>query len=146
MSYSVITLFYSFLSAGHVESCKNCEKSHSMGFWLWFKLRQILPNVFCFVMWLSLSATADLKLSLNMYTFVKMVKKLSEIVSHSNFNRVQKPGPRPRALAFPDPRPGQKPSQAKGQAWLGPAFCAWLGLASGFRPKPAHHYIFQKSR
>ena len=30
MSYSVITLFYSFLSAGHAESCKNCEKSHSI--------------------------------------------------------------------------------------------------------------------
>jgi hypothetical protein len=33
-------------------------------------------------------------------------------------------------LAFPKSRPGQKPSQAKGQAWLGPAFfgSAWLGF------------------
>jgi len=41
-------------------------------------------------------------------------------------------------LAFPKSRPGQKPSQAKGQAWL---FLAWLGPASGFRPEPAHHYL-----
>jgi len=50
--------------------------------------------------------------------------------------RVQKPGPRPMALAFSYPRPGQKLAQAKGQARLG---LAWLGLVSGLKPKPAHH-------
>ena len=43
----------------------------------------------------------------------------------------QKPGPRPGALAFRNPEPGQKPSQAN--------FLAWLGPASGLRPEPAHH-------
>ena len=42
----------------------------------------------------------------------------------------EKPWLRPTALAFPKPRPGQKPSQAKVLAWLGPAFfgSAWPGL------------------
>jgi hypothetical protein len=85
------------------------------------------------VTWLFLSATSHLKLSLNVFqTFVKMLKfcLLQQILSH--IPRVQKQGPRPTALAFPYPRPGQKPAQAKG--W------AWLGLASGLRLEPAHHY------
>jgi hypothetical protein len=43
---------------------------------------------------------------------------------------VHKPGPRPTALAFSKSRPGQKPSQAKDQARLGPAFIgsAWPGF------------------
>lgn len=49
------------------------------------------------------------------------------------FIRYSKPWLRPTALAFPKSRPGQKPSQAKGQAWL--------GLASGVRPEPAHYYL-----
>jgi hypothetical protein len=53
-----------------------------------------------------------------------------------------KPWPKPRALAFPKPRPGQKPTQAKVLAWPGLAqlFLARLGLAFGFRPEPANHY------
>jgi hypothetical protein len=50
---------------------------------------------------------------------------------------VHKPGPRPTALAFSKSRPGQKLSQAKGQARL---FLARLGPASGLRPELAHHY------
>jgi len=48
----------------------------------------------------------------------------------SQISKVQKPGPRPTALAFPKPRPGQKPSQAKSKARLGPAFfgLAWPGF------------------
>jgi hypothetical protein len=41
-----------------------------------------------------------------------------------------KPRPKPRALAFPKPRPGQKPTQAKVLARPGPAFFgpAWPGF------------------
>ena len=43
---------------------------------------------------------------------------------------LQKPGPKPGALAFKNYRPGQKPPQAKHRAWLGPAFfgLAWPGF------------------
>jgi hypothetical protein len=36
-------------------------------------------------------------------------------------------------------RPKAVTSQSFGLAWLG-FFLAWLGLAQGFKPKPAHHY------
>jgi hypothetical protein len=41
-----------------------------------------------------------------------------------------KPWLRPRALAFPKPKPGQKPTQAKVMARPGPAFfgLAWPGF------------------
>ena len=41
-----------------------------------------------------------------------------------------KPQPKPRALAFPNPRPGQKPTQAKVLARPGPAYfgLAWPGF------------------
>jgi len=55
---------------------------------------------------------------LNLKTFVKMVKLLSLAANLGYIPRVQKPGPRPMALAFQKLRPGQSPSQAKGQAWL----------------------------
>jgi len=63
-----------------------------------------------------------------MKTFVKMFKILSLTTTLSHISRVQKLGPRPTALAFPYPRLGQKPAQAKrsGLAW--PGFF-WLGLA-----------------
>ena len=43
---------------------------------------------------------------------------------------LQKPGPKPAALAFKNHRPGQKPPQAKHRARLGPAFFgpAWPGF------------------
>jgi hypothetical protein len=66
----------------------------------------------------------------NVKTFAKILKFLSLTENLSHIPRVQKPGLRPTALAFPYPRPGQKPAQAKGQ---GPA---WLGLAwPGFWPQ-----------
>ena len=59
-----------------------------------------------------------------------MLKILFLTANLSHIPMVQKPGPRPTALAFPYPRPGQKPAQAKGQARLGPAFfgLAWPGF------------------
>ena len=64
-------------------------------------------------MWLSLSAMADLKLSLNMSQCENLCEngkknclKLSLTATSSYIYRVQRPGSRPRALAFPDPRPG----------------------------------------
>ena len=65
-----------------------------------------------------------------MKIFVKMLKNLFLTGNLSHIPRVQKPGPRPMALAFLYPRPGQKPAQAKGQARLGPAFfgLAWPGF------------------
>jgi hypothetical protein len=82
------------------------------------------------VTWLSGSATSDLKLSLNVTRREKMLKILSPATTLGHNSRVQKPGPRPTALAFPNPRPGQKPSQAKSWARLGPAFfgLAWPGF------------------
>jgi len=76
------------------------------------------------------SATSYLKLSLNVKIFVKMLKILALTANLSHIPRVQKPGLRPRALAFLYPRPGQKPAQAKGWARLGPAFfgLAWPGF------------------
>ena len=44
-----------------------------------------------------------------------------------------KAGLRLAALAFKIYKLGQKPPQAK--------LRAWLGLASGLRPEPAHHYL-----
>jgi hypothetical protein len=66
----------------------------------------------------------------NVKIFVKMLKILALTANLSHIPRVQKPGLRPTALAFLYPRPGQKPAQAKGQAWLGPAFfgLAWPGF------------------
>jgi len=54
-----------------------------------------------------------------------MLKSLPLTESLSHIPRVQKPGPRPTALAFPYPRPGHKPAQAKGQ---GPAWPGFFGL------------------
>ena len=65
-----------------------------------------------------------------------MLKLLALTANLSHIPRVQKLGLRPTALAFLYPRLGQKPAQAKSQAWL---FLAWLGLASSFRLEPAHH-------
>ena len=80
----------------------------------------------------------QIKSIFNVKIFAKMLKNLPLTENLSYIPRVQKPGPRPMALAFPYLRPGQKPAQAKGHgpAWLG---LAWPGLASGLRPKPAHH-------
>ena len=66
----------------------------------------------------------------NVKIFVKMPKILALTANLSHIPRVQKPGLRPTALAFPYPRPGQKPAQAKGRARLGPAFfgLAWPGF------------------
>jgi hypothetical protein len=57
------------------------------------------------------------------------------IKCHQNYSRINinistKPRLRPRALAFPNPRPGQKPTEAKVLAWPGPAFFgpAWPGF------------------
>jgi hypothetical protein len=57
-------------------------------------------------------------------------KILALTANLGHISRVQKPGLRPTALAFLYPRPGQKPAQAKGWAWLGPAFfgLAWPGF------------------
>ena len=51
-----------------------------------------------------------------------MLKFLSLTENLSHIPRVQKPGLRPMALAFPYPRPGQKPAQAKGQGPAWPSF------------------------
>ena len=64
-------------------------------------------------------------------------KKLMKLVfwrykKLTNIYILQKLGLRPAALAFKNLRPGQKPPQAKHRAWL--------GLASGLRLEPAHHY------
>jgi hypothetical protein len=66
----------------------------------------------------------------NVKIFMKMLKILALTANLSHIPRVQKPGLRPMALAFPYPRPGQKPAQAKGWARLGLAFfgLAWPGF------------------
>ena len=81
-------------------------------FWSWFKLRQILPNLFRVPhhIWNSVQMCFNVKI------FVK-IQALTANLSH--IPRVQKPGLRPTALAFLYPRPGQKPAQAKSQARLG---------------------------
>ena len=71
-----------------------------------------------------------------------MLKILALTANLSHIPRVQKLGLRPMALAF------YIPGQAK--SWLKPKVrpslaqlgLAWLGPASGFRPEPAHHYLF----
>ena len=89
-----------------------------------------LARYFCYAMWLSSSATLDLKLSLNMSQCEKLSQKFISQHELSQISKAQKLGPRPTALAFPKRRPGQKPSQAKVLARLGPAFFgpAWLGF------------------
>ena len=63
----------------------------------------------------------------NVKIFIKILALTANL---SHIPRVQKPGLRPTALAFLYPRPGQKPAQAKSQAWLGLAFfgLAWPGF------------------
>jgi hypothetical protein len=78
----------------------------------------------------------------NVKTFTKMLKVLFLEEKLSYIPRVQKPGLRPTALAFPYPRPGQKPAQAKGQGPAWPGFF-WLGLArllASGQSRAAHHY------
>ena len=92
-------------------------------FWLQLKLRQISHE--CHIIF-----ETQFKCVFNVKTFVKMLKILSFTENLSYIPSVQKPGLRPMALAFPNPRPGQKPAQAKGWAQLGPAFfgLAWPGF------------------
>jgi len=63
--------------------------------------------------------------------FAKMLKNLPHVENLSHIPRVQKPGPRPTALAFPYPRPGQKPAQAKaGTLLLQSSSLSWEPAAS----------------
>ena len=85
--------------------------------------------LFCYV-----ATMSDLKFSLYLTQCEIYCENGKKIVFCSRFRsyfKGAKPWPRPTALAFQYSRPGQKPSQAKGQAWLGPA--------SGLRPELAHH-------
>jgi hypothetical protein len=75
------------------------------------------------------------------------------IKCHQNYSRINinistKPRLRPRALAFPNPRPGQKPTQAKVLAWPGLAFfgLAWPGfwLQAGAGKSLFVIYVFSK--
>ena len=59
----------------------------------------------------------------------KIHKNVLKVVKINNIIPT-KPRPKPRALAFPKLRPGQRPTQAKVLAWPGPAYfgSAWPGF------------------
>ena len=75
-----------------------------------------------------------------------MLKILALTANLSHIPRVQKLGLRPMALAFLYPRPGQKPAQAKSQAWLGPAFfgLAWPGFWLQAGASTSLHFILSQ--
>ena len=77
---------------------------------------------------------------------MKMLKILALTANSSHIPRVQKPGLRPTALAFLYPRLGQKPAQAKSQAWLffglaWPGF--WLQAGASTSLKASVHLILR---
>ena len=80
--------------------------------------------------WLSLSATLDFIPGLTWKPFKKNSKMWSLTVNLCQICKVQKPGPRPTALAWlwlskTQARPKPIPGQRSGPAWLGPA---WPGF------------------
>ena len=93
--------------------CRIMQNHTESKFWLWFKLRQISPNLFWALQYVTFQTQFKRENMLK-------IRALAATLSH--IPRVQKPGLRPTALAFLYPRPGQKPAQAKGQAHLGSAF------------------------